>query len=408
MRKQIIQALRELEQQHECRFIFAAESGSRAWGFASPDSDYDVRALYVKPQEWYLSIEEPQKDTIEAMLPGELDISAWELRKALRLLHGCNLPLNEWLTSPVQYYDDGGFLAAIRACIPHCFNPAKAAHHYLALSAKSLETMDKSGSITIKKLFYVLRGLLAARWSSRFATMPPVKFTKLLVPELVPEDILAIITDLQGQKKEAKEKDTVVVQKSLLDFITKTREECLKEAQRMPRREPSSTEPLNDLFHQFAMPALVEQPTMIVLVGIPASGKSTFARRFDNTNFTVVSLDRLQTREKESKLFDKLLWYRQNCIIDNTNVTVDERRRFIAPAKALGYKVVGYYFQSVLADCLERNAQRTGKACIPDKGVIIKAKCLQLPKLAEGFDELHYVTINNGNFDISDWNPEAK
>ena len=89
-------------------------------------------------------------------------------------------------------------------------------------------------------------------------------------------------------------------------------------------------------------------------------------------------------------------------------MTVDERRRFIAPAKALGYKVVGYYFQSVLADCLERNAQRTGKACIPDKGVIIKAKCLQLPKLAEGFDELHYVTINSGNFDISDWNPEAK
>ena len=85
--------LRELEQKQNCRILFAAESGSRAWGFDSPDSDYDIRAIYVKPLDWYLSIEENTKDTFESMLPGDLDVSAWELRKTLRQFFKSNLSI---------------------------------------------------------------------------------------------------------------------------------------------------------------------------------------------------------------------------------------------------------------------------------------------------------------------------
>ena len=408
MRNKIREVLLELEQEYQCRFVFAAESGSRAWGFSSLDSDYDVRAIYVKPQEWYTSISEPQKDTIEVMLPDDLDVSAWELRKALRLFKDSNLALFEWLTSPIQYFEDGNFLSAIRACIPHYFNPTKAVFHYLTLSSKCLETMESDNSIPIKKLFYVLRGLLAAHWSGHFGTMPPVKFSKLLIPELVPPDILAIIGELQERKKVATEKERIVAPQLLVDFIANCRSVCLEEVHKLPALVHEESSELDVLFRDFAMPILADQPTLIVLIGIPASGKSTFAKRLDDSGLTIVSLDKLQTRDRESKLFNKLLWYRRSCVIDNTNVTMDERRRFIAPAQKQGYKIIGYYFQSVLADCLKRNSARTGKARIPDKGIIIKSKALQLPELSEGFDELHYVTIQNGVFEIADWNPEAK
>jgi predicted nucleotidyltransferase len=230
MRDKVISALRQLELEHQCRFLFAAEAGSRAWGFASPDSDYDIRAIYVKPLDWYLSINEQPQDTIAAMLPGEMDISAWELRKTLRLFQGCNLALNEWLTSPILYFAEPEFHEAMRSFLPQCFNPIKAVHHYLAMAQKSLDTMAVDGAIPIKKLFYALRGVLAAAWCCHCQTMPPVEFTKLLRPEWVPSDIDGVIRELLAQKQQAREGEGLVMPAELRAFLDETRTVCQTQA----------------------------------------------------------------------------------------------------------------------------------------------------------------------------------
>ena len=110
MHDKIIQMLKELERKEDCKILFAAESGSRAWGFASPDSDYDIRVIYVNPEAWYWDISEKKADTFAAMLPDDLDVSAWELRKTLQLFSKCNPSLNEWLGSPIIYYAEEKFL----------------------------------------------------------------------------------------------------------------------------------------------------------------------------------------------------------------------------------------------------------------------------------------------------------
>src|SRR6201990_2789542 len=106
-------ALAQVEAERHVRVLYACESGSRAWGFASRDSDYDVRFLYVHEPDWYLSVQD-RRDVIEEPLSDELDVSGWELRKALRLLRKSNPPLLEWLKSPFVYGCDPAFFAAFR------------------------------------------------------------------------------------------------------------------------------------------------------------------------------------------------------------------------------------------------------------------------------------------------------
>ena len=230
MKDDILTALKQLETQHGCKFLLAAESGSRAWGFASSDSDYDVRAVYVKTLDWYLTTEASPKDTIEAMLPGDLDISAWELRKTLRLFAGCNLPLCEWLTSPIQYYAAPDFLKEMRELIPLFFNPVKATHHYLSLARQAHSSIDGDGTISLKKLFYLLRGALAAKWCCLFQTMPPVLFTEMLLADLVPPKLLTRVKGLLEQKKGADEKARTEFSEELCSFFDNTQQECLEMA----------------------------------------------------------------------------------------------------------------------------------------------------------------------------------
>ncbi len=219
MHETIIKALRQLENLHECRILFAAESGSRAWGFSSSDSDYDVRAIYVKPLEWYLSLEAKPVDTFEVMLPGDLDVAGWELRKTLRLFGSCNLALYEWLGSPIQYESCQSFHLELKDLIPLYFNPIKSIHHYLAMMANALENLDTENTISIKKLFYALRGLAAATWSADKQTMPPTEFSKLLEAGLFPGDISDIIAELQEKKKSAVEKARVKLPDRLAQFF---------------------------------------------------------------------------------------------------------------------------------------------------------------------------------------------
>jgi len=147
--------------------------------------------------------------------------------------------------------------------------------------------------------------------------------------------------------------------------------------------------------------------TAIIFIGIPASGKSTFYRwRFFDTHIRI-NLDMLKTRHREKLLFQACIAAKQPFVIDNTNASAAERKRIITPARDAGFKVIGYYFGSKVQEALERNRQREGRARIADKGVMGAAGRLELPALAEGFDELWYVRMDGmGGFCVEEWKNE--
>jgi predicted kinase len=146
-------------------------------------------------------------------------------------------------------------------------------------------------------------------------------------------------------------------------------------------------------------------PKAVILIGIPASGKSTFCRRRFFGAYTQISRDIMKTWNREQLLLNECIHKRHSFVVDNTNVRIVERERFITPARDEGYKIIGYYFSSKVQDALERNLQREGDARIPDKGVLGRAAQLELPTMAEGFDELWFVRMDgNGSFIIEEWN----
>jgi hypothetical protein len=207
MRDTIRQQLKQIEQEEQVRIIYACESGSRAWGFPSQDSDYDVRFLYVRPLEWYLSIED-KRDVIERPISDQLDINGWDLRKALKLFRKSNPPLLEWLQSPIQYDESYSVAEHIRALSPLTFSPKSCMYHYLNMAKGNFRDYLQGEQVKIKKYFYVLRPLLACGWIERYDAMPPMAFEEL-VQELVPQSapLYTEIHELLRRKKAGEELD---------------------------------------------------------------------------------------------------------------------------------------------------------------------------------------------------------
>lgn len=143
--------------------------------------------------------------------------------------------------------------------------------------------------------------------------------------------------------------------------------------------------------------------TIFILIGIQASGKTTFCHEYFS-DFDIVSLDVIKTRKKEKNHIVEIIKTGKNIVIDNTNTTREERKKYIDIANQNSYKVVGIYFRSSLEECLKRNSERENK--IPLKGVLSTAKKLEQPSYIENFDELYYVKIKNNKFVISKWNNE--
>jgi predicted nucleotidyltransferase len=130
VKQEIIKCLDQIERDEDVRIFYACESGSRAWGFESTDSDWDVRFIYVHPRDWYLTIDiEEKRDVIERPINDELDISGWDLRKALKLLRKSNPPLLEWLSSPIVYKEAGTVAEQLRGAVAECSSPISAFHH---------------------------------------------------------------------------------------------------------------------------------------------------------------------------------------------------------------------------------------------------------------------------------------
>lgn len=191
--------LGQLALREQVRVLYACESGSRAWGFASPDSDYDVRFLYIHCEDWYLSIQQG-RDVIEAMLPRDLDLSGWELRKALRLLMKSNPPLLEWLNSPIVYSEDSAFVARLRELATEHYSPRNCFAHYRSMARTNYRTYLQGERVRTKKYLYVVRPLLACRWIERGLGMVPVPFADLVGAMAEPQELRTAIDSLLARK----------------------------------------------------------------------------------------------------------------------------------------------------------------------------------------------------------------
>ncbi|CAM4350062.1 hypothetical protein FHS16_002391 [Paenibacillus endophyticus] len=204
---EILLELGSIEQKEQVRILYACESGSRAWGFPSKDSDYDVRFIYVRPIEWYLSIFD-KRDVIERPINDMLDISGWDLRKALNLFRKSNPPLMEWLQSPIPYYTKYTVAEQLRGISPLTFSPKSCLYHYLNMAKGNYREYLQGEQVKIKKYFYVLRPILACGWIETYQSMPPIAFDEL-AQALIPRgsELWFTVEQLLRRKKAGEELD---------------------------------------------------------------------------------------------------------------------------------------------------------------------------------------------------------
>ncbi|QEP43005.1 nucleotidyltransferase domain-containing protein [Ectothiorhodospiraceae bacterium BW-2] len=194
---EIHRRLHAAEAEHQVTILYACESGSRAWGFESSDSDYDVRFIYAHRTEWYLTFDvERQRDVIEYPIVDEIDYNGWDIRKALYLFTRTNGALLEWLNSPVVYVEQGNTAQQLRQLAQTAFNPVALCYHYHHMAQGNWREYLQSEQVRLKKYLYVIRPLLAIRYIEQNHTPPPVAFAALVAavaPEWVRSDIEALI-----------------------------------------------------------------------------------------------------------------------------------------------------------------------------------------------------------------------
>ena len=197
------------------------ESGSRAWGFPSPDSDYDCRFIYVRPLNDYLSPWE-RRDVIETPLDGDLDVNGWDLAKAMRLMLKGNAVILEWLTSPIVYETDPGFCEAMLELATRSANRTGLARHYYHLGTRQWRVYFEEGrNAKLKKMFYALRPALALRWLGMHGdkAVPPMHFPTLLAQSKVSPDVVSVCDELIARKAVTRELGTAPVPQPIIDFI---------------------------------------------------------------------------------------------------------------------------------------------------------------------------------------------
>ena len=202
----ISESLARIESEYGVRVLYACESGSRAWGFESNDSDYDVRFLYAHPRDWYLSVLE-RRDVIELAPDGVLDINGWDLRKALRLLRKSNPALLEWLQSPIVYREDAQALDALRSLAARCYAPNTCLQHYLHMAKGNYREYLHGDQVWLKKYLYVLRPVLACRWIEAGRGQVPMELALLVAACVESPALRAAVDMLLAQKRAGAELD---------------------------------------------------------------------------------------------------------------------------------------------------------------------------------------------------------
>ena len=211
--------LAAVERTNDVRILMAVESGSRAWGFPSRDSDYDVRFVYAHPKDWYLSLA-PQRDVIETPIEDLIDLTGWDIRKALRLFAKANPPLVEWLTSPIVYRDERGFRSDLQKLLPTYYEEKTCMYHYLHMARGNFRHYLQGTTVWIKKYLYVLRPLLAVRWIEQGRGPVPMSFQELLITTEGRTELRAAIEDLIARKRAGDELDRGPANPTIGEFIS--------------------------------------------------------------------------------------------------------------------------------------------------------------------------------------------
>lgn len=218
--EEILTRLGEIEKEENVTIFYACESGSRAWGFPSKDSDYDVRFLYLRSRDWYLSIDvEGKRDVIERPISHMLDISGWDLRKALKLLHKSNPPLLEWLNSPIIYQQKLTIVERIRELVPEYYSPVACLHHYRHMAEGNYREYLKGEIVWVKKYFYVLRPLLAINWIEKESNVVPMEFGALVERCVRSPELKEAIEKLLERKIKGHELDRGPRIPAISDFV---------------------------------------------------------------------------------------------------------------------------------------------------------------------------------------------
>ncbi len=249
IKREIHQRLDEIEKKHEVKILHACESGSRAWGFASTDSDFDVRCIYAHYESWYLTIDvEKKRDVIELPIKDELDINGWDLRKTLQLLRKSNPALLEWLRSPVVYRENKKGVKQIRQLIPQYYSEKACYFHYFHMAKGNYKAYLKKDEIKLKKYFYVLRPVLALKWIEQKGEFAPIEFEKLVEELVTSADLKKAIQNLLKKKRSGKEIETGSRIEVIHSFL-KNELERLEKVK--PAQKPqTNTEALNRIFRK--------------------------------------------------------------------------------------------------------------------------------------------------------------
>ncbi len=206
IREEILRRLKYVEESENVRILLAVESGSRAWGFASPNSDYDVRFIYARPKEWYLCIDlEERRDVLEYGIVDDIDLNGWDVRKALRLFGRSNPAFVEWIQSPIVYLQAGCFADSARELLSEVYSVEKGVYHYRSMAKTNYREYLRAEQVPLKKYFYALRPLLAVKWLDKYGSAAPIEFDGLLTLVADSSELIQAIEALLGKKKASDE-----------------------------------------------------------------------------------------------------------------------------------------------------------------------------------------------------------
>lgn len=244
--QEIQKKLKEIEAIEKVRILYAIESGSRSWGFASPDSDYDVRFIYVRTKEDYLRLDQ-KRDIIEWQLDAVFDINGWDIRKVLTQFHKSNTTVFEWSNSPIVY-DQREEWNTVYHTAKEYFSVKAALYHYYGVAKSTYCQFLTGEEVNYKKYFYALRPLLSCHYIWEHRCPPPIVFDELLETEL-PEELKKDIQELVEKKKQTLEGDKHLPIPRIQDFIVRELELWKGRAEEIREERKEDWEPLNQVFY---------------------------------------------------------------------------------------------------------------------------------------------------------------
>jgi predicted nucleotidyltransferase len=250
-REEVLRRLGVIERERDVRILFAVESGSRAWGFHSPDSDYDVRFVYVRRQDAYLGLYAP-RDVIETPIEGLHDVNGWDLGKALRLMIRGNSVIHEWLASPIVYRGEQAFLERLSP-IARAWRSryADALHYYGLLASQWGRFIEGRERVNLKKYFYVVRPAIALQWlRERPGDSPPMDLPSLLEGATPPPEAARALQELRMAKQAASELGEGPRIEALDAYIGEQKAWGLSAKGGMPRPDPALLARTDDLLRQ--------------------------------------------------------------------------------------------------------------------------------------------------------------